>query len=329
MEGLSVWTDARWRASFTTWIDQALGAAGERRVTDPDEVHLRPWSVVWRLETDRGVRFAKAGASSQRSEPGLIAHLATLDPSLVPEIVARDEERGWSISVDGGHRARDLEDREAVLGTLAAALPRYAGLQRAAAPTVDRMLALGVPDMRPAAVVRSLATLLEQARYLVGGGEETLTDDEVAELRERLPQLARELGRVAAGPVPPSIEHGDLHDANVYVDRGGRVFDWGDAAIGHPFASLLIVDVALENRFELLADSPEAQRLHRAYLDAWSDLAPMDELERLARDAMRLGGAQKALGWVRMLSVMPPSEIAEWRDAPAIWLRELLGTLRG
>jgi hypothetical protein len=328
MEGLSVWTDARWRAGFAAWVDDRLQAAGERRAAEPDEVHLRPWSVVWRLETSGGVRFAKAGASSQRCEPGLIAHLAALDPSLVPELVARDEARGWSITVDGGHRARDLDDQDAVLATLAAALPRYAELQRSAAPTIDRMLTLGVPDMRHDAVVASLAALLEAPRSLVGGGDETLTDAEVGQLRAHLPRFAAALGRLAGGPVPPSIEHGDLHDANVYVDRGGRVFDWGDATIAHPFTSLLIVDVALENRFGLLTDSPEAQRLHRAYLEAWSDLGSIDELERLARDAMRLGGAQKALGWVRMLSVMPAAEVAEWRDAPAIWLRELLGVLR-
>ena len=42
MEGLTVWTDARWRASFTAWIDAALHAAGERRIAEPDEVHRRP-----------------------------------------------------------------------------------------------------------------------------------------------------------------------------------------------------------------------------------------------------------------------------------------------
>jgi hypothetical protein len=69
--------------------------------------------------------------------------------------------------------------------------------------------------------------------------------------------------------------------------------------------------------------------LHAAYLEPWADLAAPAELERIAGEAMRLGGAHKALGWVRMLSLMPPTEVAEWRDAPSIWLRELLGALRG
>jgi hypothetical protein len=329
VEGLTVWTDARWRASFAAWIDAALAGVGETRRGAFEEVHLRPWSVVWRVETDGGVRFAKAGAGSQRFEPGLLAHLATLDAALLPELVARDEARGWSITIDGGRRARDLEDKEAVLATLEGALPRFAGLQRRAAEAgVERMIALGVPDLRRSAVVPALERLLHDPDSLAGG-EEALTEDERAALRERLPELDAALAVLESGPVPLSVDHGDLHDANLYVDGGGRVFDWGDASIGHPFASLLIVDVALENRFDLVGDTPEARRLHAAYLQPWSDLAAPEELERLASEAMRLGAVPKALGWVRMLSLMPPAEVAEWRDAPSIWLRELLGALGG
>ena len=329
MEGLTVWTDARWRAGFEAWIDDALADAGEARRGPFDEVHLRPWSVVWRLQTDVGVRFAKAGAGSQRFEPGLLAHLATLDAALLPELVGRDEARGWSITVDGGRRARDLEEKEAVLATLEAALPRFATLQRRAAEAgVERMIALGVPDLRRAAMLPALERLLDDPASLPGG-DEALTDAERAELHTRLPELDAALETLEAGPIPSSVDHGDLHDANVYVGGGGRVFDWGDATIGHPFASLLIVDVALENRFGLVGDTAEARRLHAAYLEPWSDLAPPAELERIATEAMRLGGAHKALGWVRMLSLMPPAEVGEWQDAPSIWLRELLQALRG
>ncbi|MEO8246897.1 MAG: aminoglycoside phosphotransferase family protein [Chloroflexota bacterium] len=328
MEGLTVWTDARWRAGFEGWIDAALADADEERHGGFDEVHLRPWSVVWRLQTDAGVRYAKAGAASQRFEPALLAHLATIDAALVPELVARDDARGWSITVDGGQRARDLEDKEAVLATLEAALPRFAALQRHAADAgVERMVALGVPDLRRAAMLPALERLLDDPTSLAGG-EEALTDAERAELRDRLPDLDAAVAALESGPIPSSVDHGDLHDANVYVAGGGRVFDWGDASIGHPFASLLIVDVALENRFDLIGDTPEARRLHAAYLEPWSDLGARDELERIAGAAMRLGGAHKALGWVRMLSLMPAREVAEWRDAPSIWLRELLAALR-
>lgn len=328
MEGLTVWTDARWRAGFETWIDAALAHAGEVRRGPFDEVHLRPWSVVWRLETDAGVRYAKAGAGSQRFEPGLLAYLATIDAALLPELVARDEARGWSITVDGGQRARDVGEKEAVLATLEAALPRFAILQRHAAEAgVERMIALGVPDGRRAAMLPALERLLDDPAALPGE-EEALTDVERGELRERLPDLDAAVRALESGPIPSSVDHGDLHDANVYVSGGGRVFDWGDASIGHPFASLLIVDVALENRFDLVGGTPEARRLHAAYLDPWSDLAEPDELERIAAAAMRLGGAAKALGWVGMLSLMPAGEVADWRDAPSIWLRELLAALR-
>lgn len=34
-----------------------------------------------------------------------------------------------------------------------------------------------------------------------------------------------------------TVEHNDLHDGNVFA-RNGRIFDWGDAVITHPFLSV-------------------------------------------------------------------------------------------
>ncbi len=328
MQGLTVWTDPRWRANFEAWVAHALTEAGETVVGALEEVHLRPWSVVLRAETDRGVRFAKAGAGSQRFEPALLAHLLRFDDTLLPGLIARDEAQGWSITADGGRRARDIEDRDEVLAILTTVLPRFARLQRAAADSVPQMLALGVPDARPSTLVGSLEALLAAPERLTGG-DEALTDAERLELVALLPAFDEAVRAVEAGPIPASVDHGDLHDANVYVDGGGRVLDWGDAAVAHPFMSLLVVDVALENRFELMPDSDEVRRVHRAYLAPWSEIAAIDELEPLADRVLRLGGAQKALGWLRMLELMPSDEVTEWRDAPSNWLRELLGTLRG
>jgi hypothetical protein len=328
MSGPSTWTDASWRAGFEAWIDEALTGAGERRRGQFQQIQVRPWSTVLQVETDGGTRFAKAGAATQRQEPAVLRILAELDPSLVPVLLAADEERGWSITADAGRQARQLPDADAVLDAFTAVLPRYADLQIAATRHLDALLDAGVPDARSGSLVASLGRALDDADWFEGPFEDALAPREIDELRDRLPQLARLTAELEAGPIAPSIQHDDLHDANLFLGDGGRILDWGDAVIGHPFGSLRVVGIALENRFELDAAGPEVQRLWVAYLEPWETLAPRAELLELARRAVELDAASRALTWTRIIEMLPGEEIAEWRYAPAAWMRELLGILR-
>jgi hypothetical protein len=325
MEGLSVWTDARWRASFDAWIDEALRDAGERRTGPLEVVHVRPWSTVVRTTTDHGIRFAKAGASTQRHEPALLVHLAILDPGLLPEVIAVRPDAGWSITADGGPLARDLPERDAVLEAMEAVLPRYAELQAAAAPSLAAMLAAGTPDRRADATAAALRRGLTDRSIVEGTFDEALASCGTEELVSRLPELHDALADLEAGPIPVSIQHDDLHDANIFVGHGGRILDWGDAVIGHPFASLLGIEIALENRFEMLPGAPEAERLRRAYLEPWGTYGSVAELESIARRAIELNAASRLLSWGRIMAVVPRAEID---NEAAVWARELLGVLR-
>ncbi len=94
-------------------------------------------------------------------------------------------------------------------------LPRHAELQRAEAAHADDHVAHGVPDLR-------LALLPEHEAF-----------------RRFAPEFAQLCAELAAHGVPETIQHDDLHHANVY-DRGGRlrVLDWGDASVAHAIAWL-------------------------------------------------------------------------------------------
>jgi len=323
----SSWTDPAWRAPFEAWVDDALGAAGERRRGSFEQVHLRPWSTVLRLETDAGVRFAKAGAANQRHEPALLRILAELDPSLLPTLLGAHDARGWSITADGGRQARAIPERQDVLDLFATVLPRYAELQRASAAHVDALLAAGVPDARSPALVATLAEALEHRDWFEGSFEGALAPADTDELVRRLPQLARLTSKLDAGPVPSTIQHDDLHDANVFIGEGARILDWGDALVSHPFGSLLVAGIAFENRFDLYPDAPEIRRLWDAYLEPWESFASRPELHALAMRAVELDAASRALSWMRIMALVPHSELGPER-APAAWLDELLTTLR-
>jgi Ser/Thr protein kinase RdoA (MazF antagonist) len=242
--------------------------------------------------------------------------------------LAVDVGRGWLLLRDGGGRVRDLEDVDAVVASLVELLPRYAHLQRAGAAHVHDMVALGVPDHRPPELVGALRRLLRRRDLLVGDFEDALDDVAVDELESLLPRIGAALARLHGGPIPASIEHNDLHDGNIFFADRGRVFDWGDAVIGHPCFSVAILGNSIADRFELPADAAPLRHLRAAYADAWADLAPIEEVERLTGDAISLGSASRAVGWGRVLDLIPPSEMEPWRAGASAWLGELLGVAR-
>jgi len=99
------------------------------------------------------------------------------------------------------------------------------------------------------------------------------------------------------GTVPPSVDHQDLHTGNVGVD--GRFPDWGDAVLAHPFASLLVALGSLRRTLRVGADDPAITRPRDAYLEVFADLAPPEELRRLAATACRAAVVARALTWRR------------------------------
>jgi aminoglycoside phosphotransferase (APT) family kinase protein len=106
--------------------------------------------------------------------------------------------------------------------------------------------------------------------------------------------------------VPETIQHDDLHHANLYV-RGGRVrvLDWGDASVSHPFASLVVTFRFLEERTRLPPGDPWFARLRDAYLEPWGrDLGDAFAL------AVRVGSFARAIAYLRQRAALPPEERA-------------------
>ncbi len=107
-------------------------------------------------------------------------------------------------------------------------LPLYAGVQLELAQDVDDLLALGVPDMRLAALPKAYEHLMDES-----GAERRF--------RDAAPMVADLCDDLATYGLPELLQHDDLHDGQVFV-RDGRhlVLDWGDACISHPFFTLSV-----------------------------------------------------------------------------------------
>ena len=111
-------------------------------------------------------------------------------------------------------------------------LPKYAELQRGEAAQAHEHLAHGVPDLRVATLPARYEDLLRR--------ELPLESDEIERLRAFSPRFSELCDELAARGVPETVQHDDLHMANVYAQGEQlRVLDWGDASISHPFASLV------------------------------------------------------------------------------------------
>jgi hypothetical protein len=273
-------------ADATAWMD-----AHVRRTGAVEVFRERPWATILRAPTSDGPVWLKAPAPDTVFEVGLYALLERVVPQRILVPLAVDLERGWLLLPDGGEPA-DLET----------ALPAYAELQRALAPHADALLALGVLDMRAAA----MPARFDEAVACIEGGHE------VAHLRST---FASWCGELAVAPGAASLDHNDLHDENVLA--GPRFYDWGDAVVAHPFACLLVpYQVVPEDRRPAMRD---------AYLEVFSDLASHAELVATADLACRVAIVARALIWHRAVRSFPDAD-PNWTTAPLESLQALLDT---
>lgn len=278
------WTDEQWRASAYAWIEERLAHLGLTRTGEVEQPHVAPWSTVLRVPTDRGAVFFKATDDRLAHEAAVTALLAERVPDRVPPLLAADPGRGWMLMADAGETLRVVSARERSLTRWYDALGAVARIQLATEPDVDELLALGAPDLRLARV---------PARYA------GLMDEIDAEPRFRAAQgYVEELcGELASYGLPDTVQHDDLHDAQVFV-RGERtlVMDWGDACVSQPFH---VLSVALEGviawGLDDEEDSEDTTSYRDAYLAPWAARLPGVDLAAAVGPALRLGWAVRAV----------------------------------
>jgi hypothetical protein len=273
------------RSAAEVWIRTYVQPAGAI-----ETVRERPWATVLRVPLANSVVWFKACSPVQAFEPRLTAGLSARWPDRVVEVLGHDEERAWLLLADAGVPiGYYLNPPESWL----AALPRYAELQRGEAAYAPEHLAHHVPDLRVARLQARYEDLLRH--------DLPLESEEIGRLRRFAARFAELCGELAADGVPETVQHDDLHGANLYA-RGEqlRLLDWGDASIAHPFASLVVTFRFLEEINKLPPTDPWYARLRDAYLEPWGrDLANAFAL------ANRVGTFAHAFAWVRQRDALP------------------------
>jgi hypothetical protein len=274
-----------------------------------ETVHERPWATVLRVPLAGGVAWFKACAPVQAFEPLLTAELFARWPDRVPEVLGCDEERGWLLLADAGKPVAAFGNPpEAWL----IALPLYAELQHGEVAHVPDHLAHGVPDLRLAALPGRYEELLRL--------DLPLERDEIDRLRDFAPRFTELCDELAADDVPETIQHDDLHHANLYVHDGRmRVLDWGDASISHPFASLVVTFRFLEERSKLAPGDSWFARLRDGYLEPWGR-----GLTDVFALAMRIGSFARPIAYMRQRAALRQEERPRFDTDFSIVLRRAI-----
>ena len=262
------------------WLDDQLATAGMTRTGEVEQPRVQSWATVLRAETNRGVVWLKACGPGTAFEVPLYPLLHRLAPDRVLTPIAVDLDRKWLLLPDGGPTMKD-SPRD-----LAEVLAGYAKLQRALAPHVDELLAIGVTDMRAAIMPKRFTEAMAAVGDYVeqrGGEAERAVFAKLVSFEDTYREWCE---RLAEDPIPPSLDHNDLHQSNVFA-TGAKFYDWGDSVVAHPFASLL-----------LPMTRDEDHRVRDAYL---AEYGPPAQLVESAELACRVGKVARTLVWIRAL----------------------------
>lgn len=317
----------QWEDAVAAWLAKAGRANSLGKVQSTTTIKERPWSLVRRVTFEKGVTYFKACSAAGKHEPALHLFLEEHFNLPIPQSLLVDEGRGWLLTADAGARLEQHLQGPKQLRAFATMLARYAEMQIASLPRITHLLELGLPDRRLRRLPQELETLLADIFPATTQGSPEQPGLHAAALTRR-PRLERVCRHLDGSAYASALDHGDLHPGNVLAREDEmRLCDWGDACITHPFCSLMVsLEMCLS---EIVADDRPKwkQFLRDAYLEAWTALAPRQDLLADFRRALWLAHLLRALDFAHMLRGAPQEELNRWRpllfERLEIWVNDV------
>ncbi len=304
-----------------------LGRNSLQLTGEIEQPHIRPWSTVMTVPTNKGMFFFKASASAFAHEAALTDYLARFRPGLFPELLAVDIQRHWMLMRDAGTPLRQFIRAEKSIARWREVLPLYVDLQKDMMERTAHLLALGTLDRRLTKLPEMFEGLIADEAAMMLDQEESLTSEEYARLKNFGPEFARMCETLAAYGIPETIHHDDFHDGNIFIREGRILFtDWGESAVTHPFFTLIVMMRGVDNSMGV-DFSIEAEQVRDLYLQHWTSYASMDELKSVVRLAQRIGYVNRALTWKISIEGMPVERRAEYAMAVPSYLKDFVHTV--
>ena len=318
------WLHRQWRPEVEDWVQTELGRYGAEITGEMTLVKDSLWSRVMCAPTTKGVIYFKAVGPLLRFEAGLSDYLFRRFPEDCIPVIAHDRNHGWLLMPDAGIRLRETHGFE--ITDWYTLLSRYASVQIQLMPNTDALLETEMPDRRAAALPAIYEDLVEQAFHAYAHTDYRLTVEERDRFRAFVSVLNGECRELVGSGIPDSIDHGDLHDGNVFVKNDiARFADWGDSCVAHPFVSVLVPFNVFAARFNFAPDAPEIARLRDAYLEPFEIFADRETLRRTFVTARHIGEVFRAFSWHNAISLLPENARTEHAESALYWLRKYNG----
>lgn len=319
--GRPPWEAPDWLPATEDWLRAQLAGLG--RAISGRVVQQRSWELSSLLQapTSAGPVWLKASAGSDlfADEGAVMALVSGWFPAHVPAPLSRHDHQRLLLLEDFGPAI----GRGAAIDVQERVLAGFGGLQTATADRLSALRSVGLADRGPAELAQRVVSwfpaLGSTASIPSVDRPSWLTGEETATLQGAVPRLVDLCSDLAAGPVPLTLLHGDLHLNNVAGGPGwGVVFDWTDACIGHPFFDLVTaLHGSAENRI----------RQRDAYLSAWTDYASPAQLRELWRKVEILAPLHHAVSYAAIASACAPPVDPHMALATADWLRWVITAL--
>jgi hypothetical protein len=322
---LLLWEGPDWQAKARAWVRSALDQNDLQLTGVIEQPHIRPWSTVMTVPTERGLYFFKASASAFAHETALTAYLSRFRPELFPNLLAVDMDQHWMLMRDAGRPIRHTIREERTIEPWREVMPHYVNLQKDLSSRVDELLSLGVMDRR----LHKLPALFEgliadEASMLLGTDEDSLSTEEYRRLKQSVPEFERMCRELADFGIPETIHHDDFHDANIFKRDGKLTFtDWGESAVTHPFFTLVVMMRSVDNSFGV-DYSPEAGLVRDMYLEHWSSYGSLDDLRAIVKLAQRIGYVNRALTWKMVIEELPEALKSEYAIAVPSYFKDFI-----
>ena len=323
--GQPPWEDPDWLAAVDEWITDSCATAGLTR-TGPGQARCRMYSVVVRVPVVGGQVWFKANPPASAFEPALGHALSRWRPQDAPAVLAVCLDRAWSLTRDLGARLDHLLADDPDIQHWLTPLQRYARLQIHLSTRQPELAALGLPDHRPHVLADTAEAMFADPGLIEAvGTPDGPSPDEFAAARDRLPILREQCTELDSLGIPTSVDHSDLHAGNILGSGDdARPFDWGDAVLGHPFGSLLIVLRSAPESCGLPIFGPAIAELRDAYLAPWiAEGIDPDKALRAVDLALSASVLARAQAWGRVFpcfsaNLEPRANTARWLTRIAV-----------
>lgn len=321
------WESASWNSSVQDWISRVLDAYGVSQAGPLERVTHGLGAVVFSVPTEAGPLYFKAAAPTRSHEAELVSRIAPRSKGLIPQPLAVELDEGWMLSPGLGDTLSEQPvPRDP--GGWRRVFAEAASLQTALSAAAEELAEGGMPGFLPDSAAEYLNGALLLHAQLPPEHPLHISGEDAEMLAQGLATVEDATSRLAAVPVPLTLQQGTLDPAQILVPASARAshlfIGWADARWSHPFG---LVGETVQRLCEVHGVEPSQEPVRSmllAYLEPFTDAAPVSELVELLGPASLVAQAQRHEALVELLLLADPEDQAAY--APEA-LRRLAGAL--